>query len=152
KSLLSRLSRKPLSSNPTRTMASSGLTDAQREILRKLPDSVETARLDRIWIFDPHIVGPRESGLFVVSLVSESRLGGEMRELITSRCTFDQQGSAPVFETVVLPEGWAPPDRLDRIIAGVLSRSGDQAGDPREETLEPGEEWDALLCRLDLPA
>lgn len=130
-------------------MASSELTAAQREILRHLPDSLDTDRLDRIWIFDPHIGNSRESGLFVVSLFSESRLGGEMRELITVRYTIDPQASPPSFEKAVLPEGWAPPDRIERVMAGVLARSGDAAGDPREEALEPGETWETLIFRLD---
>jgi hypothetical protein len=131
-------------------MANSELTAAQREILHRLAESVDTERLDRLWIFDPQIGSSRETGLFVVSLRSDSRLGGEMRELITIRYTLEQQSSRPGLETLVMPEGWAPPDRIDRVMAGVLARGGDAAADPREEILEAGDSWDGLLLRLDL--
>ena len=131
-------------------MANPELTAAQRQILETLPDRVDTERLDRLWIFDPQTSTARETGLFVLSLHSDTRLGGEMRELITVRYTLEQQGSQPRLDTHFLPEGWAPPDRIDRVIAGVLARSGETAADPREETLEPGDDWQTLLLRLDL--
>jgi hypothetical protein len=130
-------------------MANSELTAAQREVLHRLRDSVDIERLDRLWIFDPQIGTSRETGLFVVSLHSGSRLGGEMRELITVRYTQELTPNTAL-ETFVMPEGWAPPDRIDRVMAGVLARGGDTAADPREEVLQPGDSWEGLLLRLDL--
>lgn len=132
-------------------MASSGFTAAQSEILRQLHTIIETARLDRIWIFEPHVAGSRESGLFVTSLFSASRRGGEMRELVTVRYSLEQQGARTLLEKVATPEGWAPPDRIERVMAGVLMRSGEQAGTPREETIPPDESWEDLLQRLAPP-
>lgn len=131
-------------------MASSELTPAQREILRQVGDLFDTDRLDRIWIFDPHLGNTRESGILVFSLFSDSKMGGEMRELITIRYSLDHHGSEPTLEKTVMPEGWAPPDRIDSVITGVLARSGDAEGDPREEVVDAGDGWEGLLFRLDL--
>jgi hypothetical protein len=49
----------------------------------------------------------------------------------------------------VTEEGWAAADRLDRVIAGVLARSGEGAGDPAEEQFDGGPaDWEALVQRL----
>ena len=139
--------------NPTKSaplkMSHSELTAAQCQILEKLPESVEIGRLDRLWIFEPQVNAARETGLFVISVRSGSRQGGEMRELVTVRYTLEQSGPQPRLDTQVMSEGWAPPGRIDRVMAGVLARIGDGAADPREEVLGPGEDWEALLLRLD---
>ena len=132
-------------------MASAELTSAQREILRQLHTIIETDRLERIWLFAPHIGTARESGLFVLSLYSDSRMGGEMRELLTLRYTVQQQGSKPVLERSILSEGWAPPNRIERVMVGVLARAGNDAGNAREEVIGDGERWEDLLYRIDPP-
>lgn len=130
-------------------MANSELTAAQKQVLEKLPESIDVERLDRLWIFDPQVGNSRETGLFVASLHAESRMGAEMRELNTIRYTMESTGTKPRLDSQVLPEGWAPPDRIDRVIAGVLARIGDTAPDPRDEVFDPEESWEAFLGRLD---
>ena len=58
--------------------------------------------------------------------------------------------SQDAVEEGVTEEGWAPPESIDRVIAGVLSRTGEDAGEPLEERMDAGEAgWCELLNRLD---
>lgn len=88
--------------------------------------------MDRLWVFPPVRRGRREHGLLVVSLVSP----GERRTLVTLRYQAEETGRGITFESHLREEGEAPPDRLPRIMEGVVRRSEVEGGDPREVRVE----------------
>jgi hypothetical protein len=90
-------------------------------------------RVDRVWIFPPLVRGRREFGL-----VAASCLTGDpnQRTLYTARYSAELTGKGVTFESDVRLEGSAPPDRLPRVMDGVVRRSDLQLGDPREVSIE----------------
>jgi hypothetical protein len=130
-------------------MAPSPLTAAQRLLLQSLQQWVPVARIDRLWIFPPHIGKRVETGLVVVSALADERAGDDMRELVTVGYSAEQLQDKLQMIPTVAHEGWASSDRLDRVIAGVLNRSGDAAAEPVEEHIEVSPSgWPGFLERI----
>ncbi len=107
-----------------------GVPDAIGRAGRLLGERVSVDRLDRLWVFPPSRLGRVERGLLVASLLLPD--DPDRRLLVTLRYTSEETGKGISFDPVLQEEGVAPPDRLPRIIAGVVRRSGMEAGDPTE--------------------
>lgn len=127
-----------------------GVPEALPRAGRALVQGIPAERLDRLWIFPPVRRGRREHGLLVASL-----LGLEdpaRRTLVTLRYQAEETGKGISFHPHLREEGEAPPDRLPRIIEGVVRRSEMEAADPVEVRVEgdPGrfEDWLAGAERI----
>ncbi len=110
---------------------------------RALLEGFPADRLDRLWIFPPVRRGRREHGLLVASLLGPG--GPSRRTLVTLRYQAEETGKGVAFHPQLREEGETPPDRLPRIIEGVVRRSEMEAADPVEVRVEgdPGrfEDW-----------
>jgi hypothetical protein len=129
------------------------LTAAQRELLLELPTRFEISKIDRIWIFTANVSKLRETGLFAISLLPAAEQETSHRSLYTFRYRVETNEGKLQRLAEIAEEGRAPPERIDRVIAGVLARSGDEAGEPMLVAIE-GEEaaWQALIVSLGLAA
>lgn len=117
-------------------MSTTELTFSQRAILEKLPERFAPERIDHVWIFPPHFVGGRESGLVVLSLLAETDgESADYRTLVTCRYEAERVKGRDRYEERVTEEGSAPPTRIERVIAGVLARSGADAAEPITEQI-----------------
>jgi len=125
------------------------LTISQREVLRSLPSRVPVARIDRLWLFEPRIGKSRESGLVVLSTMPEAPPFSEQRRLLTLRYRAEPVRGRLERSEKLTEEGSAPPAGIERVIAGVLARSGEEAGEPMAETVGGSDlRWTQLLERL----
>jgi hypothetical protein len=101
---------------------------------------LDVATVDRVWIFPPLVRGRREWGLVAVSCFTRrddsSPTSGsfdeDRRRLYTASYSAERTGTGLVITPVLAEEGVAPLDRLPRVMDGVVRRSGDARGDPRE--------------------
>jgi hypothetical protein len=130
-------------------MTTSELTLAQAELLRGIPQRFAAERLDRIWIFAPHVVRSRESGFVVLSLLPQPGEDPDRRTLVTLRYEAEQVKGETVRQERVDEEGSAPCERIERVIAGVLARSGAESPDPRSEEIDGrADRWLEILEKL----
>ena len=117
--------------------------EALGRLLTQLGDRIGVERIDRVWVFPSLVRGRREWGLVAVSCLSDDP---SVRELITGRFLAQLTGQGVEFSSDLASEGQAPPDRLPRIMDGVVRRSDLQLDVPRE--IEVGgdpERFEALL-------
>jgi hypothetical protein len=124
-------------------------TPALRQLLLELPARIPLERLDRLWVFSPREIGGREHGLLVLALLPADAAEEPIRHLLTLRYQA-QQTAAGIRRTDTLAEqGSAPPERLPRVIAGVLHRLRDESEEPLEvEVAGSPERWHGLLRRF----
>jgi hypothetical protein len=128
-----------------------GVPDAIGRAGRLLGERVAMDRLDRLWVFPPSRLGRVERGLLVASLLLPDDL--ERRLLVTLRYTAEETGKGVSFVPLLQEEGVAPPDRLPRIIAGVVRRSGMEGGDPTEVSVGgSGDVYSQWLARMEQAA
>lgn len=113
--------------------------------------------LDRLWIFPPMIRGRREWGLVAASRFApdaETRGpdGAEAegrRLLFTAPYSAERTGKGLTVEWSLVEQGEAPPDRLPRVMDGVVRRAGDELGEAREIELGGAAgHFEALLDEL----
>lgn len=92
------------------------------ELLGALAGRIGERSIDELWVFPPRATGKGASSLVVVSAFEES---GARRRLITAR---SRPGSAPE----VVEHGVAPPDRIIRLLQGVVRRldGGEEESSP----------------------
>lgn len=128
-----------------------GAPGAVARVLRSVVDRISVAEIDRVWVFPPLTSGRRERGLVVVACYDGD---GESRRIVTVAYAGELTSAGVSVETTHVEEGIAPSDRLDRVIAGVVSRSEMELGGPRDvevggdpramedlvEELEPGDD------------
>jgi hypothetical protein len=107
--------------------------DASGRLLALLGAQLGIALVDRIWVFPPLVKGRREWGLVAVSLLTGDP---DRRELVTGRYSAELTGGGVVFHPEVSSQGEAPPERLPRIMDGVVRRSRLHLGLPREIQIE----------------
>jgi hypothetical protein len=107
--------------------------EASGRLLALLGEQLGVPLVDRIWVFPPLIKGRREWGLVAVSLLTGDP---GRRELVTGRYSAELTGGGMVFHPEVSSQGEAPPERLPRIMDGVVRRSGLHLGLPREIRIE----------------
>ncbi len=103
--------------------------DAPGRLLALMEARIGVAHMDRVWLFPPLVRGRREWGLVAVSRLTNDP---SRRELLTGRYSAELTGGGVVFRPEVISEGEAPPERLPRIMDGVVRRSGLHLGLPRE--------------------
>lgn len=116
----------PKSSDP-------GVPEALPRTLIRLRDYLGVENIDRLWIFPPVRRGRREQGLVAVSLFQE---GQERREVVTVAYTAEHTGKGVTVEPTFATVGEAPPDVFPPVMQGVVRRSGDDSGEPREVVVE----------------
>jgi hypothetical protein len=107
---------------------------------------VET--IDQLWVFPPMKRGRQEWGVIAASCFVED---ADRRALFTLRYSAELTGNGTTLESEITPEGEAPPDRLPRVMEGVVRRAEDQLGNPR--VMEIGgraEVFDEALEEYDL--
>jgi hypothetical protein len=125
------------------------LSPSQREMLSRLPASVPIEEIDRLWLFEPQVGKTRETGLLVLSLLPQEPLFSQQRRLLTLRYSAETLRGKLHREEVLSEEGRAPSERIERVIAGVLARTGEAAGEPFSEVISgSGERWLQVLQRL----
>jgi hypothetical protein len=125
------------------------LSEAQRELLRELPGRVPVERIERIWVFGVRQVGERESGLIVLSLLPPPERAEDQRQVVTWRYEAERVRGRLQRSDAVAEEGWAPAERIPRLIEGVLARLRDETENPVTETIGGSERrWTALLQSL----
>lgn len=111
----------------------SPVPDAVGRVLGVLWERLGAEKVDRIWIFPPLVRGRKEFGLVAASCMTGAQ---DQRILYTARYSAELTGRGTSFESDVKMEGSAPPDRLPRVMDGVVRRSDLQLGDPREIPVE----------------
>lgn len=104
-----------------------GVPEALPRTLRELGMRLGPAALDRLWIFPPLVRGRREWGLVAAACFD----GEGARRLVTALYTSQRTGRGLYLDTRLLDEGVAPPDRLPRVMEGVVRRGPEPLGSPR---------------------
>lgn len=123
--------------------------EAMRALLRELPGRVPVERLERLWLFPPREIAGKESGLVVLSLLPGPERPAGQRQVVTWRYEAERVRGRVRREDAVAEEGWAPAERIPRLIQGVLARLEGEAEDPRLEEIGGSEaRWAALLASL----
>lgn len=136
-----------------------GVPEAIPRTLHRLGLRLDPATLDRVWIFPPLVHGRRERGLLAASRFAAPRLGepdapradgpDAPRALFTAPYTAERTGRGLTLEWNLVEQGSAPPDRLPRVMDGVVRRADNALGDPREvELAGDPERFQALLDEL----
>jgi hypothetical protein len=124
-----------------------GVPEALPRILIRLRDQVGVENIDRLWIFPPVRRGRREHGLVAVSLFQTGR---ERREVVTVSYQAEHTGKGISVEPSFLQVGEAEPDRFPPVMEGVVRRSGEGAGEPREVEIEgKGRNFEELMEEYD---
>lgn len=108
-----------------------GVPEAVPRAVQNLGAHYGAEALDRLWIFPPMIKGRRERGLVTASRFRPEEQD-ERRVLITASYLGERTGKGLTFECSIDEAGIAPPDRLPRVMEGVVRRAGEELGDARE--------------------
>ncbi|HEX7051482.1 MAG TPA: hypothetical protein VF188_14850 [Longimicrobiales bacterium] len=90
-------------------------------LLRSLERRIPVQMIDEVWIFPTRRAGASESTVIVVSAFDAA--DADRRRVLTAQYTArrDRRGNTEVDETVT-EHGRAPPDRIGRLIDGVVRR------------------------------
>lgn len=127
-------------------------TDALRAVLAGIPARVAVERLDRVWVFPPKEIGSRESGLVVIAaLPEEEPVADGHRRLLTLQYDSDRGRPRAAPRVIVTEQGSAPPDRIPRVIAGVVARLSEQEEPAEHPVGGCAEEWHRLLEAYGIP-
>ena len=120
--------------------------------LAAVADRFPPERLAQVWIFPPRRLAAKESGLAVL-VVTADDVADERRTIWTLRYEAEAGKGGRVARTDALEEqGTVPPDRVDRIVEGVVRRLDGEGGAPDVRELEgDAEAWRALLDELGAP-
>lgn len=111
-------------------------------------ERVAMERVDTVWLFPARQAGARESGLAVLSLLADD--GQAARTIYTVGYVVEppSPGAAPRRVDEVAEQGTVPPDRVGRIIDGVVRRlEVPETPDVREISGDVGK-WRELLAGL----
>jgi hypothetical protein len=107
-----------------------GVPEALPATVRMLGERPGVESLDRLWLFPPRVRGRKEWGLVAASRFHPDEEG--RRLLVTAPYTAERTGQGPVVRSSLSEEGTAPPDRFPRVMEGVVRRTGEDLGEPRE--------------------
>ena len=113
-----------------RAEADPGVPEAIPRTLIRIRDVLGAASIDRLWIFPPVRRGRREQGLVAVSTFVDDV--EDRRSMVTVPYVAEHTGQGVSVAPTFTREGEAPPDRFPGVIEGVVRRSGDELGEPRE--------------------
>jgi hypothetical protein len=123
-----------------------GVPEAIPRTLQMMARRLGESEIDRLWVFPPLIVGRKERGLVAASCFTEDGA----RRLYTAPYTAERTGTSLSVENGIAEEGQAPPDRLARVMQGVVRRSEIDLGEPRMvEIAGDPEKFMALLDEFD---
>lgn len=120
--------------------------------LLAVADRIPPERVSQAWIFPPRQVAARETGLAVL-VVSAEDAADARRTIWTLRYEVETGKGGKTTRTDALEEqGTVPPDRVDRIVEGVVHRleAAAEAPDVRDLRGDPVA-WRALLDELGAP-
>ena len=135
--------------------AGPGVPEALPRTLAMVVERLGAERIDRLWIFPPLIRGRKEWGLVAASAYGERDTAtdfgyGERRRLHTASYTAERTGQGLQVAHELHEQGEAPADRLPRVMSGVVHRSPEELGEPREVVVEGDPEKIAeLLAEFD---
>ncbi len=104
-----------------------GVPEAIPRTLQMMARRLGESEIDRLWVFPPLIVGRKERGLVAASCFAEDGA----RRLYTALYSAERTGTSLLVENAITEEGQAPPDRLPRVMRGVVRRSEMDLGEPR---------------------
>lgn len=125
------------------------MTPALAALMAELPEPFPLTRIDRVWVFPPRMLGEVESGLVVLSLRSEGRPDADEREVVTVHYEVRPGKGGPDRLLEVVSRGWAPSERIPRMIDGVVRRLGEDNEEPRTATIEgDGEGWNRFVAEV----
>ena len=113
--------------------AGPGVPEALPRTLAMVVDRLGAENIDRLWIFPPLIRGRKEWGLVAASVYTEE---DERRKLHTAPYTAERTGAGLTVTNDLHEQGWAPPGNLIRVMSGVVHRSPEELGEPREVVVE----------------
>jgi hypothetical protein len=119
--------------NENHPTADASVSESVGRTLQLILERLGAEKVDRIWIFPPLVKGRREFGLVAVSGLTDEPT---QRALYTARYSSELTGTGRTFESEVSLEGSAPPDRLPRVMDGVIRRSDLQLGDAKEIAIQ----------------
>lgn len=122
----------------------SPVPEAVGRVLGLIWERLGPEKVDRVWIFPPLVRGRKEFGLVAVSAFTADP---DQRVLFTARYSAELTGKGVEFDSEVKAEGSAPPDRLPRVMDGVVRRSDLQLADPRNIAIEGDAEAFMELAR-----
>ena len=111
-----------------------GVPEALPRVLIRLRDQLGVATIDRMWIFPPVRRGRREQGLVAVSTFLDDV--EDRRSMVTVAYVAEHTGQGVTVAPSLTREGDAPPDRFPTVIEGVVRRSGEELGEPREVEID----------------
>ncbi|MFL5384823.1 MAG: hypothetical protein ACJ8GN_20055 [Longimicrobiaceae bacterium] len=120
--------------------------------LASAADRIPPQQVEQVWLFPPRRVAAKESGLAVLVVAAEDDADAG-RTIWTVRYEAETGKGGKTSSTHALEEqGTVPPDRVGRIVDGVVRRleAESDAPDVRELARDPGE-WRALLVELGAP-
>jgi hypothetical protein len=121
--------------------------------LASVVDRIPPDRVEQVWLFPPRRVGAKESGLAVLVVTGQD--DAESGRTIWTVRYDAATGAGGKTETAhaLEEQGTVPPDRVGRIVDGVVRRleAESDAPDVRELAGDPAE-WRALLVELGVPA
>jgi hypothetical protein len=132
--------------------AGPGVPEALPRTLRMIAARLGAATLDRLWIFPPLVRGRKEWGLVAVSRMAtgDEDDAPERRRLFTAPYTAERTGKGLTLEHRIVEQGAAPSDRFPRVMDGVVRRSADELGDPREiEVAGDTARFEAFMSEFD---
>ncbi len=133
---------RPFGGRPQTDDAGPGVPEALPRTLQAVGERLGPTALDRLWVFPPLVRARREWGL-VAAGCFESR---DLRRLVTASYSAERTGKGLFLDVRLLDEGLAPPDRLPRVMAGVVRRTPEPVGHPR--VVEIGGEPEAFESLL----
>ena len=123
-----------------------GVPEAIPRTLQMMARRLGESEIDRLWVFPPLIVRRKERGLVAASCFAEDGA----RRLYTAPYSAERTGTSLSVENGIAEEGQAPPDRLARVMQGVVRRSEIDLGEPRMvEIAGDPEKLRALLDEFD---
>ncbi len=102
---------------------------AMGRLLSLVETRIGPENIDRVWIFPRLVKGRKEWGLVAVSCFEPDPT---QRNLLTCRYSAELTGAGVDFQPELASQGVAPPDRMGRIMDGVVRRSDLPLGTPRE--------------------
>jgi hypothetical protein len=113
-----------------------GVPEAEFRALTDLLAQVPAERVDGLWRFPPLRKGRKESGLLAAGVfpgggAADAADDAGRRVLVTLSWRAEETGKGVTYESTFLEEGEAPPDRLPRVMAGVMRRMDEATGEPR---------------------
>lgn len=110
-----------------------GVPEALPRTLIRLRDHLGVESIERLWIFPPVRRGRREQGLIAVSIFQP---GKERRGVVTVAYNAEHTGKGITVEPAFTVQGEAPAETFPPVMQGVVRRSGEGAGEPREIVID----------------